>query len=264
MLNLIDTHTHLTASDFDGDRDAVLERARAAGVRRLISIGSGYGMKSAGDAVTLAEMHRHIWATVGLHPNDAGLEFEPAFLRPLAGHRKVVAGGETGLDFYWKNAAPEQQERWFRAQIELALEFHKPLVIHARNAGQRCLEVLSEMGAAQVGGVFHCFAEDAQFAAKLAQLNFLVSVPGNLTFKKADGLRAVIQAIPLEQLMLETDAPFLAPQAYRGKRCESAFMLETAGKLAELKGIELEEVAGITTRNAERLFKLEPMEESHA
>ncbi|MCB0319350.1 MAG: TatD family hydrolase, partial [Bdellovibrionales bacterium] len=150
--------------------------------------------------------------------------------------------------------------RWFRIQIEVAHECKLPLIIHSREAGNRCLEVLKEMEAEKIGGVFHCYAEDAEFAKTLHEMNFLVSFPGILSFPKADQVRDAAKAIPLEQIMLETDAPYLAPVPFRGKRCESAHVRITAEHLARVKGISLEEIATVTTRNAMNFYRLTPEE----
>lgn len=255
MVSLVDTHTHLTAHEFDHDRAEVLLRAEGAGVTRFITIGAGYGRSSAEAAVALAESDSRVFASVGLHPNDAAEPFDAALLPPLASHPRVVAIGETGFDFYWKHATPTQQERWFRHQVELALEVRKPIVIHSREAGSECLALLSEYPVHEVGGVFHCFAEDSSFAEKLAPMNFLISVPGTVTFKKAEALRTVVREVPLEQLLLETDAPFLAPEPHRGTRNESAYMALTAQRIADIRGISLETLAQATNENAKRLFR---------
>ncbi len=255
-IELIDTHTHLEAPDFDADRDGVIERARAAGVTRLITIGSGYGVDSAAKAVKIAEQYDFVFAAIGLHPNDAALPLDMSFLEALASHPKVVAIGETGLDYYRDHASPKSQEVWFKAQIALAIKVHKPLIIHSRQAGAACLKILVEENANLVGGVFHCFSENSEFYSELCKLNFLVSVPGNITYKTANALRETIREIPLERIMLETDAPFLAPHPYRGKRCESSFIVETAKMVAGIKNIPLEEVARQTSLNAKTLFGL--------
>ena len=252
----IDTHAHLGAHEFDSDRAEIIVRAANAGVTRIITIGAGYGIESARVALAIADEHSCVYATVGVHPNDAAVPFDAGILPALAQHPKVVAIGETGLDFYRDYAPREDQERWFIHQIELAITLNKPLVIHSRSAGPDCLAVLKAHHAAQVGGVFHCFAEDTAFAKKLLDINFLVSFPGSVTFKKADSLRQVVKEVPLSQIMVETDAPFLAPEPFRGKRCESAFVIKTAECIAALKNISVEELAQVTTDNAERLFKL--------
>jgi len=252
----VDTHTHLSAPDFDLDRAEVVSRAVASGIRYLITIGSGYGPSSATQAVHCAHLFPNVYAAVGLHPNDASADFKPSTLEELARDSKVVAIGETGLDFYRDHAARDLQEKWFRAQVELALGLRKPLVVHCRKAEAECLRILEELGAGAIGGVFHCYSEDEAFAAKLFSINFLVSIPGSITFKKADRFRRIVAALPLEQIMLETDAPFLAPEPHRGKRCESGFMVETAKKVADIKKVSLEELALTTTANAIKLFNL--------
>ena len=254
--SLFDSHSHLDGPAFDADREEVIERARQAGVERLLVVGSDENFTSASRAVALAERYPFIYAAVGLHPNDAKFAVDTAPLRRLLSHPRVVAVGETGLDFYRDWAPPELQEAWFVAQIELALEFNKPLIIHARQAGNRSLELLKAQGAAQVGGVFHCYSEDASFAAELKAINFMVSFPGSITFKNAAATKTAAQAIPLEQILVETDAPFIAPVPYRGGRCESAYIVETVKALAELKGLTFEAVAQATTYNACKLFGL--------
>jgi len=251
---LVDSHTHLDAEAFNEDRDAVIERAVNAGVTRLITIGAGRGIDSARAAVALAANNAHIWATVGIHPHDTGADLALPEIETLASHPRVVAIGETGLDFFRDWAPVDKQHRYFEKQIELALRVKKPLIIHSRDAGSQCLEILQRLGAAQVGGVFHCYSEDAAFAQTLRTMNFLVSFPGALTFKKSTATREICKNIPLDQIMVETDAPYLAPEPYRGKRCESSFVVETARCLATVHGIPFEEVARITTANALRLF----------
>ncbi len=253
---ITDSHTHLDATAFDLDREDVIERARQAGVTRIITIGSGGGFASASNAIALAQQYPWIWASAGVHPHDAAEPFDIARLEQSAINPRVVAIGETGLDFFRDWSPRDMQERWFRAQIELALRLNKPLIIHSREAGILCLEILQELHAEKVGGVFHCYAENAAFAKTLRGLNFLVSFPGTVTFKKADKLRETVSAIALDQIMLETDAPFMAPEPHRGKRCESAFVVETAKMVAKIKGVSLEELAQVTTENAKRLFRL--------
>jgi TatD DNase family protein len=253
--DIIDSHVHLDAQAFDDDRDACIQRALAAGISTMISIGAGYGgLSSAYKAIELAEKYPFIWATVGVHPHDADAHFDVQILRELAKHPKVVAIGETGLDFFKKLSEPNRQYQAFQAQIELAKEVKKPLVIHSRDAGEECLRVLTEHDAQQVGGVFHCFAEDAAFAERLWKIGFYVSFPGVITFKKSDHTRAICSEIPLEQILVETDAPFMAPEPHRGKRCEPAFVVETAKQLAAIKGLTLEQTSAITSANTRALF----------
>jgi TatD DNase family protein len=169
---------------------------------------------------------------------------------------RTVAIGETGIDLHWKRDPLEVQEAWFVAQIRLARAVKKPLIIHSRLAGERCLELLQLHGAEEVGGVFHCYAEDAAFAQRLKSINFLVSFTGVITFKKADAVREIVRDIPIDQIMVETDGPYMAPEPHRGKRCEPAFVVNTLATLAQIKGIPAADAAAITTANAQRLFRL--------
>jgi TatD DNase family protein len=251
---ITDSHTHLDSDVFDNDREEMIGRAVAAGVTRLVTVGAGAGLDSAVRAIALAERYSFVWATVGVHPHDAGKDIDFDYLKELARHPKVVAVGETGLDFFRDWAPKDRQYLYFEQQIAIAITAKKPLVIHSRDAGAECLRILTTNGAAAVGGVFHCFSEDAEFAAKLREIGFLVSFPGFITFKKQQDVRDTCAAIPLEQIMVETDAPYMAPEPHRGKRCEPCFVVETARQLAALKGLSLQEVARQTTDNALKLF----------
>jgi TatD DNase family protein len=253
-LNITDSHTHLDSEAFDSDREECIERALAAGVTRIITVGASNGIESARRAIELAERYPFVWATVGVHPHDAGMEIDLNELKRLALHPKVVAVGETGLDFFRDWSPVDKQHLYFEHQIDLAIAINKPLVIHSRQAGEQCIETLQRKGAAKVGGVFHCYSEDEKFAARLRELGFLVSFPGFISFKKQLEAHRICREIPLDQIMVETDAPYMAPEPFRGKRCEPSFVVETARHLATLKGLSLEDVAQATTDNALRLF----------
>lgn len=255
-INLIDTHAHLAAPDFESDLPEVLARAKEAGISQVIVIGAGYGKESAQKAIELVSKYSMLELVVGLHPCDSTEKLEKSWLLSVAAAPKVRALGETGLDYHWGKTDPELQKYNFRLHIEVAKELNLPLVIHSRNAAEDCLKILQEEQAAKVGGVFHCYSEDAEFAKKLADINFKVSFPGVLTFKKAEGVREIARQIPIEQIMLETDCPYLAPQSVRGKRAEPAHVLEIAKVLAEIKGLSLEEVANATSSNARQLFRI--------
>ena len=256
MIELIDSHAHLDGEDFAEDIEQVIERARESGVNIIINIGATDGFLGAERSIKLAERFDSVYCTVGIHPHDAKEPSDKARILQLAAHPKVRAIGETGLDFFKEWSPKEDQYRWFRLQIEIAHELSQPLIIHSRDAGEECYEVLTEMEAEKVGGVFHCYAEDAQFAEKLKAMNFLVSFPGILTFPKSVDVQEAAKEIPLSQIMVETDAPYLAPVPFRGKRCESAHVKHTAEKLAEVKEISLEEVAKQTTENAKKFYRL--------
>lgn len=252
----IDSHAHLAAPDYKDDIDEVIARAIEAGVYHIVTIGAGYGKQSAEDALILADKFDCLSVSVGLHPCDSLEKIDAGWLEDLAKHSKVKALGETGLDYYWKKADPQIQKYNFCVHIEVAKAKKLPLVIHSREAAEDCIRILIAEGAKDVGGVFHCYSEDVEFAKRLAEINFKVSFPGVLTFKKTDSMRQIAKEIPLEQIMIETDCPFLAPQRVRGKRCEPSYVVDVANTLAEVKGITLERVAEITTSNAKAFFKI--------
>jgi TatD DNase family protein len=254
--NFIDSHIHLDAPAYEQDRNLVIDRALKAGVSQLITIGAGYGVESARRATEIAANNAFVWATVGVHPHDASQEMSMLELKILAEHPKVIAIGETGLDFVKDLSDKKDQYSVFEQQIALAKECKKPLIIHSRGAGEECLQILKTNNADKVGGVFHCFAEDASFAERLLSLNFLVSFGGILTFKNAKNVRAAATSIPLEQIILETDGPFLAPEPYRGKRCESSYITIIAQQLAAIKNVDVEEVAHVTFESTRKLFQL--------
>ena len=255
MLNLIDTHCHLDMLKHKPLEQVLLD-AYERRVAHMICIGAADGLDSADRAIALATTHDNIFASVGIHPHDANSEISISSLETQAQHQRVVAIGETGLDFFRDWSPFAEQERVFIESIALARRVNKPLIIHCRDAHQRCIELLKEHQANEVGGVFHCYAETAQMAAELAEMGFLISLTGILTFKAAESVRQAASEIPLSQIMLETDCPYMAPVPYRGKPSEPAHVYEIAMQLAEIKNTSLEEVAKVTSNNAKRLFKL--------
>ncbi|MEZ4753878.1 MAG: TatD family hydrolase [Bdellovibrionota bacterium] len=254
MIELIDTHTHLDSSQFDEDREEVISRAKAAGVTRMINVGASSGYESNQKSQELAEKYDHIWFTSGIHPHDSDRELDIEQIRKFAKHPKSVAVGETGLDFFRDWAPKDKQYEWFEAQIVLALELNKPIIIHSRETAEECYQVLKRMNAEKVGGVFHCYGETAEFAKKLFDINFIVSIPGIVSFKNAKNIHEAVKHIPLERMMVETDAPYLAPTPHRGKRCEPAYVVRTAQAIAEIKEISYEKVAEVTTNTALNFF----------
>ena len=254
---LFDTHCHLDMSAYEADYEAVLARAFAAGVTRIISV--GIDLASSRRAIGLAEQHEGIYATVGVHPHNVAelSDGDYAELQTLCRHPKVVAYGEIGLD-YVKNYCPVSLQReHFARQVALAKKLLLPLVIHDREAHDEIMEMLEVAGPFPAGGVMHCFSGDAVFARRVLALGFHISIPGVVTFAKAEMLQEAVREIPLGSLVLETDGPFLAPVPQRGRRNEPRLLLFTALKVAELKGVSLEEVARQTTMNGVRLFGLE-------
>jgi len=253
---LIDTHCHLDMSAYQSDLDEVIQSAARHGIKRIITIGIDY--PSSRQAVALSDRYPNIFATVGVHPHDAQQASSVALrqLADLASHRSVVGYGEIGLD-YVKNYAPtDVQRRVFSEQLHLAKELGLPVVIHDREAHDDTCRLIRSAGPFPRGGVMHCFSGDRQLAETMIDLGFLVSIPGVATFANAHSLHEVIRTIDLQYLLLETDGPYLAPTPFRGKRNEPKLMLYTAQKVAELKGISLDEVARTTTANAVRLFQL--------
>lgn len=252
-MTLVDTHCHLDFEQFDADREAVLARARAAGVERIVI--PGVDLAACRRAVTLTERYPEVYAAVGLHPNDAG-EFSPEALtelRALAKHPKVVGIGEIGIDLYWRKLSLTGQEAVFRSQLRLADEAGKPVIIHDRDAHAEVLAVLRDHWPA-AGVVLHAFSGDQALAEQALSLGAYLGVDGPLTYKKNDALRALVAAAPLDRILIETDAPYLTPQAWRGQRNEPGYVRAVAEKLAEIKGISVELAAAATTRNAARFF----------
>lgn len=251
--NLIDTHAHLHASAFDKDRAAVLERASEAGIACIVEI--GYDLPSSRAALHLADQHDHIYAVVGIQPNHVH-EAPHDWLeqvRTLAAHPKVVAVGEIGLDYYRMKAPPEQQAGFFRTQLALARELGMPVVIHSREAPADTIAVLRE-DASSVAGIMHSFSGDWEYATACLDVGFLLSLSGPVTFSKAHDLHDVARRIPLDRLLIETDSPYLSPHPFRGRRNEPARVRLVAERIAELRGITVDDVAAAVWRNAERIF----------
>ncbi len=253
-MTLTDSHCHLDDKQFDVDREAVIERALAAGVRTMLAIGTGDGPPDLECAVRLAEEHACIYATVGVHPHNAAAAASEIFerLRELARHPKVVAIGEIGLDYHYDFSPRPVQRAAFEKQLALAAEAELPVSIHTREAWADTLDVL-RAHPLRAGGVFHCFTGGASEAEQALELGFHLSFGGIITFPKADAVREAAALTPLHRLLVETDAPYLAPVPHRGKRNEPAFITGIARRLALAKGASEEEIAGVTTKNFERL-----------
>lgn len=254
---LIDSHAHLDFENYRDDLPDVLYNAASADVKYIINI--AIDGKSIVNSIELAEKFTHIYAAVGIHPHEADkyTEDDVALVEKYVTHPKVVAVGETGLDFYRDYADHDHQRDLFRKMIAIAKQHSKPLIIHNRAADQETLRILREEDAGRLGGVFHCFAGDAGFAAEVLQSGFYISFAGNLTYPKSE-LPRTAEFVPIEKTLVETDCPFLAPQKKRGKRNEPAYVRWTAEKLAEIKGLTLEDTARITTANVYRLFGAGP------
>jgi len=263
---LVDTHAHLDFSDYDKDRDEVLERAKREAVTQVVTV--GFDVESSEQALALARENAGVRACVGVHPHEAG-KVEDAFLRhleELSGEPQVVGIGEIGLDYYRDRSPREAQRRVFNQQLELAARVQKPVVIHDRDAHGDVMSTIRQWTAGLSGrngelqaplGVVHCYSGDEAMAEELFELGFLISIAGPVTYAKANRLQALVSRLPLDRLLVETDCPFLSPHPYRGRRNEPANARIVASKIAELKNLPWEEVARITTENARRLFRLE-------
>ena len=254
--DLFDTHAHLHFPEFAGDLDAVLERARVAGVRRILTIGTDVPTSRA--AAALAFREPNVWAAVGIHPHEAADADEAALteIERLAGGPRVVAIGETGLDFFRNLAPREAQERALRSQLALARRTRKPVLIHCRDAHEETLSILAAADVSAHGGIMHCFSGDVGIARRCLDLGLLLSLAGPVTYPKPGALPEVAKFVPADRLVVETDCPFLPPQPYRGKRNEPAYLAITAARVAELRGEPLADLAARMSENARSLLRL--------
>lgn len=252
---LSDSHCHLQMGEGPRAAGALLERARAAGVRRFLVPGTT--LSDSETAARLAEREQDVVAAVGIHPHEAK-DFDPrrdgASLEALAGSPSVVAIGEVGLDFHYDHSPRAKQIEVLEWMLDLARRLGLPAILHNRESGRQMLALIQRLPACDRPGVFHSFAETADYGKSVLELGYLVSFSGMLTFRGAENIRAAAAGLPLESMLIETDSPFLAPVPHRGKPCEPAFLVETAKKLAEVKGTDLESVAAATTSAFERLF----------
>jgi TatD DNase family protein len=251
---LVDSHVHLDDPKFDADREQTIERALAAGVERMLAIGTGNGPPDLEVAIRQAERYPFFYATIGVHPHDASKATAETWtrLRELAAHPKVIAVGEIGLDYHYDFSPREVQRAAFERQLAIAAESGKPVVIHTREAWDDTRAALRAHW--QGAGIVHCFTGDEAQARQALDLGFHLSFGGVLTFPKADAVRQAARIAPGDRLLVETDCPYLAPLPHRGKRNEPAFVVETVRRLAEVRGCAPEEIAELTTRNFERLM----------
>jgi TatD DNase family protein len=254
---LFDTHTHMDAEQFDEDREEAIQRARDHGVSRIINI--GFNRETIPTTMKLVERYDFIYAAVGWHPQDAKdmTAQDLEWIESLCSHPKVVAIGEIGLDYHWDTSPKDVQQQVFREQIRLARRMKMPIVIHNRDAHQDVVDILHEEKAEEVGGIMHCYSGSWEIAQKCLDMNFYISFGGPVTFKNAKQPKEVLSKVPLDRLLIETDAPYLTPHPYRGKRNETGYVRFVAEAAAEIKGVNLEEISKITTENALRLFRIE-------
>jgi TatD DNase family protein len=256
-MSLIDSHCHLDHEQFDADREAVIERALAAGVEHMVAIGTGDGPPDLEAGIRIADRYPAFYATVGVHPHDAAKATPETFkhLASLLTHPKVISLGEIGLDYHYDFSPRDVQRAAFIEQMSIAREAARPIVIHTREAWDDTLALLREHWAPSgLGGIMHCFSGGAAEARQALDLGFYLSFGGIVTFPKATELHEVARLAPADRILVETDAPYLAPVPKRGKRNEPAYILETARKLADLRGESLESIATVTSANFRRLF----------
>jgi TatD DNase family protein len=257
QLELVDSHAHVDMPEFDADRAAMLARAQTAGVRNILAIGGAPGALTS--ALPFAESYAWVYAAGGIHPHEAKLAAPVHYdeLARMARHPKFLAWGEIGLDYHYDHSPRDVQRRVFVEQLELARAARRPIIIHCREAWPDCLVTLEEhWRSSALGGIFHCFSGTPEQARRGVDIGFLVSFAGNATYPKAQNLREVAAALPLESILIETDSPFLAPQPYRGRRNEPAFVAEVARTLAPVRNLAPHEFAAATTANFRRFFRL--------
>ncbi|MEK5484625.1 MULTISPECIES: TatD family hydrolase [Lysinibacillus] len=253
----IDTHVHLNADQYEEDLQEVIDRALEARVEKMVVI--GFDRKTINRTMQLIEQYDFVYGVIGWHPVDAidCTQQDLDWIEELAAHPKIVGIGETGLDYYWDKSPKEVQQALFRKQIQLAQKLGLPIIIHNRDATGDVVQILREENAASVGGVMHCFSGSVETARECIAMNFMISLGGPVTFKNARLPKEVATEIPLEHLMIETDAPYLAPHPHRGKRNEPSFVPLVAEEIARLKGLTIEEIAQATTANAKKFFGID-------
>lgn len=255
-MTFIDSHAHLDLPEFESDRHETIQRALENGIEKIITI--GIGINECMEALKIAAYYPCVFVAIGIHPHNAkALDLNALeFIEKHAKNEKVVALGEMGLDFF-RNLSPKQDQiRCFRAQLELAQILRLPVIVHDREAHEETVSILREEKAREAGGVLHCFSGNSRMAFNCIDMGFYISIPGTVTFKNARTLHEIVRKVPLENLLIETDCPFLTPVPFRGKRNEPAYVKLVAEKIAQIKHIPLDKVAHITTQNTKRLFSL--------
>ena len=256
----IDSHAHIDGPEFDADRHEIIERAKAAGISTILNVGTGDPHSGAFErAIELGQKYDSVYTAIGTHPHDARLYDDKAEerIKTLVQNEHVLAWGEIGLDFHYDNSPRDVQVAVFKRQLRAARECNLPVVIHTREAESETIDILrTEYDGATRRGIFHCFSGSKDLAQRGLELGFMISFSGIITFKKAEELRAVAQAVPLDRLLIETDCPYLAPIPYRGKRNEPAYVVEVARCLAAIHGVDSDEIARVTSQNFRRFFKI--------
>lgn len=253
---IFDTHAHYDDEQYDNDRDELLSRMKDAGIGNIVNVGAN--MKSSHSSIGLAHKYDFIYAAVGVHPSDCEELDEKKLeeLRLLSRDDRCVAIGEIGLDYHWPDPAPEIQKKWFVRQLDLARSEHKIVIIHSRDAAKDTVDILAAEGAGDIGGVVHCFSYSAEVALECVRMGFYIGVGGVLTFKNGRKMKEVVERVPIERIILETDCPYLAPTPHRGERNSSEYLPLVVEAMAAIKGISPEDVMDITEHNAKSMYGL--------
>ncbi len=253
---IFDTHTHYDDDAFQEDRDALIQSLLEGGIEAAVDVASSY--ESLARCLDLAHKYKHIYCALGIHPDDCG-EMNESWIeeiREMASDEKVVAIGEIGLDYYWKNTDPLIQQKWFVRQLQLAKEVNLPVIIHSREAAADTMKIMKENHAEETGGVVHCYSYSKELAREYVKMGFYIGVGGVITFKNARKLVEVVEDLPLDRIVLETDCPYLAPVPYRGKRNSSLYLPYVVEKIAQIKNVSEQEVIDITRENAVTMYRL--------
>ncbi len=254
---IFDTHSHYDDEAFDEDRHELLSCFPSEGIGTVVTVGADLATSKA--ALQLAEQYDHVYAAIGVHPNEVATLDEGglAWIRQQASCKKVVAIGEIGLDYYWKEPEPALQKVWFEKQIALAKEVHLPIIFHSRDAAEDTMDIIRDTKAYECGGVIHCYSYSKELAKEYVKMGFHIGVGGVVTFKNGRKLKETVEAIPLEKIVLETDCPYLSPEPNRGKRNDSRNLFYVAEEIAKIKGVSKETVIAITNANAKQLYRME-------
>ena len=253
---IFETHAHYDDEQFDEDREQLLAGLQEAGIETVVNVGAT--LEGCLSTIRLAEQYPFIYAAVGVHPDEVGTLDEEKFswLKEKLSHEKVVAVGEIGLDYYWDKESHELQKEWFKKQMELAKEVDLPVIVHSREAAQDTFDLIKSEHAGTTGGVIHCFSGSKEMAKEYIKMGYYIGVGGVVTFKNARVLKEVVESIPLERILTETDCPYLAPVPFRGKRNCSAYISYVLDMIAELKGISREEAEQVTYENARNMYRI--------
>lgn len=253
---IFETHAHYDDEAFDEDRDTLLSSMKENGIEYIVNVGAS--LKSTAASIALAQKYLYIYAAAGVHPNETGELNEESFawLKNQCLLEKVVAVGEIGLDYYWDEPAREVQKIWFERQLDLAREVKKPVIIHSRDAAKDTFDIMKAKKADEIGGVIHCYSYSAEMALDYVEMGFYIGIGGVVTFKNGKKMKEVVEAVPIERILLETDSPYLSPEPNRGKRNSSLNLPYVAQKIAEIKGLSYDEVVELTKQNAKRMYHI--------